>query len=89
MRPILLLSPLLLLLACTEPGPDPALIPLQEAACRTAIAEHVRRPETEVTARWLFEADGIATVETIDGNRRHTCAVDGSGRVLSYDHPDA
>lgn len=92
MRPILLLSPLALV-ACVEvdanSGPDPATVALQEAACRTTIADHVRRPESEVAVRWLSQTDGIATVETLDGNRRHTCAVDATGRVLSYDHPDA
>ncbi len=88
MRLPFLLSPLILL-ACVEAGPAPALIPQQEEACRTVIADHIRRPESEVTVRWLSDDGGIATVEAVDGNRRHTCAVDATGRVLSYDHPDA
>lgn len=86
MRLILLLSPLVLL-ACADTGPDPVVITSQEAACRTAIADHVRRPESEVATRWLSAEGGIATIEAIDGSRRHLCLVDGAGQVLDYQHP--
>ena len=94
MRPALLLSPLLLA-ACfaaapgAGPAPAPALVAAQEEACTAAIAAHVRRPQSEVAARWLSSAGGIATVETLDGGRRHLCMVDAGGRVLDYQHPDA
>lgn len=88
MRLILLLSPLVLLASCAGPGPDPVVIASQEAACRTAIADHVRRPESEVATRWLSGESGIATIEAIDDTRRHLCLVDGAGRVLDYQHPD-
>ena len=88
MRLLLLISPLILL-ACAGAGPDPVVIARQEAACRSVIADHIRRPEAEVAVRRLSEVGGIATIEAVDGNRRHTCAVDATGRVLSYDHPDA
>ncbi|MBW7922046.1 MAG: hypothetical protein H3C51_08105 [Rubellimicrobium sp.] len=90
MRRALFLSPLALA-ACALPEavPDPALVARQEAACTAAIAQHVRRPESAVTARFLSEAGGIATVETLDGDRRHLCMVDAGGRVIDYRHPDA
>lgn len=59
----------------------------QEAACAAAIATHIARPVSEVTARRLSEAGGVAEVEAIDGDRLHICRVDGSGRVLGYTHP--
>ncbi len=87
MRLPALVSPLLLL-ACAGPGPDAATVAAQEASCRAVIADHVRRPEAEVATRWLSVTDGIATVETVDGDRRHLCLVDGTGRVIDYQHPD-
>lgn len=88
MRRILPLLPLAPLAACTAaevPAADPRS--LQEAACTAAIAAHIGRPPAEVTARWLSSADGVASVEALDGNRRHLCSVDASGRVLGYSHP--
>jgi hypothetical protein len=84
------LFPLLLLSACAETAPPvPDLQSRQEAACAAAIAAHVGRPESQISARWLSEQDGKAQIETLDGGRRHICEVDASGRVLGYSHPDA
>lgn len=91
MRPILFLA-LLPLAACetpTAPPPAPDLHAHQEAACASAIAAHIGRPVAVVTTRWLSETGGTAQIEAIDGNRRHLCAVDAAGRVLSYSHPPA
>ena len=79
---------LLPLAACMEAAP-PASPPhaAQEAACAAAVARHIGQPITAVQPRWLFEAGGIATVETLDGGRRHLCRVDAAGRVLGYSHP--
>lgn len=90
MRRILPLLTLAPLLACAEagtkaPAADPR--PMQEAACSAAIAAHVGRPPAEVTSHWLSAADGVASVEARDGNRRHLCTVDAGGRVLGYTHP--
>lgn len=91
MRSILILSALALLAGCaghTAPAAD-NLRTRQEAACTAAIAAHIRQPATAVTSRWLSEAGGVASIEAVDGNRRHLCDVDGRGRVLGYSHPDA
>lgn len=88
MRPVLLLPLLAPLAACMTagaPADDPR--PRQEAACAAAIAAHVGRPVAEVTARWLSEANGVASVEARDSGRRHLCSVDAAGRVLGYSHP--
>lgn len=88
MRPLLLICPALV--ACADPGPSGAeLRRQQEEACAAVIAEHVRRPVTEITASWLSESGGIAEVRTLDGDRLHVCRVDGAGRVLGYIHPGA
>ena len=90
MRRLSVLVLLLALAGCEAalPVDAGALRALQEAACRAVIAEHVGRPEAEVIPRWLSEADGVAQVETLDGDRRHVCRVDVRGRVLGYVHPD-
>ena len=90
MRPLLPLFPLALLAACAEPrvaaAPDSRAA--QEAACTAAIAAHVGRPASEITSRRIGDAaNGGATVEAVDGNRRHLCEVDASARVLGYSHP--
>ena len=93
MRPILILPALLLLMAGCGDAPSVAaagdLRARQEAACTAAIAAHIRQPETNVASRWQSEAGGVASVEAIDGNRRHLCTVDAAGRVLGYSHPGA
>lgn len=61
----------------------------QEAACAAAIAAHVGKPASAVRARWLSIADGIATVEVVDGGRRHLCMVDSAARVRTWSHPGA
>ncbi|KGJ04597.1 hypothetical protein IT41_09570 [Paracoccus halophilus] len=79
------------LAACTAPvavAPGGDLRARQEAACRAAIAAHVSRPEDQVAPRWLSDTQGVATVQTMDGARRHLCRVDASARVLGYSHPD-
>ncbi len=85
-RALFLLSPLALA-ACMEAAPaaDKTLATRQEAACAAAIADHIGGPITSV--RWLSQTDGIATVETLDGNRRHLCTVNAAGRVTGYSHP--
>ena len=89
---MLRIAPLLLSLTpiagCMQAAP-PAddLHVRQEAACTATIAAHIARPASEVTSRWLSEADGVANVEARDGHRLHLCRVDASGRVLGYSHP--
>ena len=78
---------LLALAACAAEAPPDDLRARQTAACTTAIAAHIGRPESEVRARWLSETGGIAQVETLDSHRRHLCQVDAGARVLSYSHP--
>ena len=86
--PALFLSAPLVLAACMDPTPpDDSLPARQEAACAATIAAHINRPLAEVTPRWLSETGGVATVETMDGNRRHLCSVDQTGRVTGYSHP--
>ncbi|MBV0892471.1 hypothetical protein KTN05_11475 [Paracoccus sp. Z118] len=88
MRLVLPLLPFALLVACAEPEPTvPDLRARQEAACTAVIAEHIDRPAAEVRSRWVAESGGVASVEAVDGDRRHLCDVDGSGRVLRYAHP--
>lgn len=89
MHPAPCLLSLLLLAACVEnaAAPEADLRMRQQAACANAIATHIRRPVADVTLRWLSETNGIATVETVDGKRRHLCTVDASGRVTGYSHP--
>ena len=79
---------LLPLAACMEAAPI-ATAPhaAQEAACAATIAQHIGQPVSAVQPRWLSEAAGIATVETLDNARRHLCRVDAGGRVLGYSHP--
>jgi hypothetical protein len=90
LAPILLLLPLLPLVACTEAERPVVDLPArQEAACKAVIAQHIGRPETEVSTRWLSEAAGVAQVEARDGDRLHICNVDASARVLGYIHPGA
>ena len=100
--PLLALT-LLAACAGTGPAAAPDIRAVQEAACTAAIAAHVGRPAAEVTSRWIGDATGGsaaggraaggsaagggATVEAIDGNRRHLCQVDASGRVQGYSHP--
>ncbi len=79
---------LIALAGCTGTAtPDTALPARQEAICRDAIAAHIGRPAAEVTPRWLSRSGTIATIETIDGGRRHLCRVDDQGRLLGYTHP--
>ena len=91
--PVSALIPALALLAACAAPPASTDDPLddlparQTAACRSVIAAHTGRPEAEVSARFLSETGGIARIETLDGSRRHLCAVDAAGRVLSYSHP--
>lgn len=75
-----------LLAACAEP-PAADIGAQQEAACIAAIAAHVRRPASEISARRISAAAGIALIETRDGDRLHLCRADAAGRVLGYDHP--
>ncbi len=81
MRHIALIA-LLPMMACTDAG-----VPAQpgldaEAACAATIAAHIRQPITTISARKVGEANGITTIETVDGGRRHLCTVDAAGRVL-------
>ncbi|TKW65819.1 MAG: hypothetical protein DI616_13155 [Paracoccus denitrificans] len=89
MHPAPCLLSLLLLAACMENAatPDADLRMRQQSACASAIADHIRRPVAVVSPRWLSETNGVATVETMDGTRRHLCTVDASGRVTGYSHP--
>lgn len=89
MRPALPLLAMMALAGCLDPrtAPDADLRTRQQAACITTIAAHVKRPEADVTSRWLSETNGTAIVETIDSGRRHLCRVDASARVTSYSHP--
>lgn len=83
-----ILAALALLAACAgEVPPADDLRARQVAACTSAIASHVGRPESEVSARWLSGSGGTARVETLHNGRRHLCDVDAAGRVLSYSHP--
>lgn len=85
---VCLMAALPLLAACVpeQTAPDTPRS-AQEAACAATIAAHVNRPVAEITPRWLSEANGIATVETMDGDRRHLCTVDADSRVTGYSHP--
>lgn len=80
-----------LLAACSDAAPPakPAadLRAGQVAACTAVIAGHVGRPVSEVSGRWLSQQGVVAQIETLDGDRRHLCQVDASGRVLGYSHP--
>ena len=89
MRPILCLMTALPLLSACVPEQTAPNTPRStlETACAAAIAAHVNRPVAEVMPRWLSATNGIATVETLDGNRRHLCSLDASGRVIGYSHP--
>ncbi|MBC9246390.1 hypothetical protein H4P12_06620 [Paracoccus sp. 11-3] len=98
MRPVLFLLPpglrllpLVLLTACTQAAApassDVDIRSQQQAACTATVATHLNKSIVDITARWLSEADGIANVEAIDGDRRHLCNVDATGRVVSYSHP--
>lgn len=93
MRPLSCLSLIVILAACdgapgTGSAPDEATRARQEAACTSAIAAHIGRPESEVEASWLSKTDRGSLVQTLDGNRRHLCEVTRSGQVLGYSHPD-
>ena len=89
MRRAPFLLSVLTLAACMDPtaAPEAYLRMRQQAACASTIAAHINRSVTEVAPRWLSETNGIATVETMDGTRRHLCSVDGSARVTGYSHP--
>lgn len=92
MRPLLLMLPLILVPACSERAAQVALADTdlrsrQQAACTATIAAHINRSIVDISARWLSEADGIASIEAVDGTRRHLCNVDANGRVVSYSHP--
>lgn len=91
LSPGLLLLPLALVTACTQAAAPASsgtdLRSQQQAACTATVATHLNKSILDITARWLSEADGIASVEAIDGNRRHLCNVDANGRVVSYSHP--
>jgi hypothetical protein len=90
MHPVIGLILLAPLAACTAaPAPAPDLPARQEAACRSVIAAHVGRPESDVSTRWLSETGGIAEIEARDGDRLHICDVDAEARVLGYIHPGA
>lgn len=88
---VLLVVPLALMTACTQAAAPASagadLRSQQQAACTATVATHLNKSILDITARWLSEADGIASVEAIDGNRRHLCNVDANGRVVSYSHP--
>lgn len=76
------------LLACSETAPtDDGLKARQEAACKAAIADHIRRPAEVITTRWISETDGRAEIEARDDDRLHICDVDAAGNLLDYRHP--
>lgn len=89
MRMLLPILFLALLSACVETESPTILRDRQEAACTAVIAEHVRRPASEIASRWLSETGGVAKVEAWDSDRRHICNVDSSAEVLGYSHPNA
>lgn len=90
----LFLLPLAFILGACEEAASPAASAderrsRQEAACTATIATHLNHSIIGITSRWLSETNGIASVEAIDGNRRHLCNVDMTGRVISYSHTPA
>ncbi|MDB6181149.1 hypothetical protein [Paracoccus fistulariae] len=91
MRILLLTIPLVLMTGCQKPVERTASVQdlrgRQNAACTAAIAAHINRSILDIRPRWLSETDGIATVETMDGNRRHLCQVDADGHVIGFSHP--
>jgi hypothetical protein len=86
---------LLLLAGCAEgPAPD-AGAGVAVAACAEAVAAHVGKDTSAVTATWSgVGPDGLGMVTVTDAagagaERLHTCTVDGSGRVREIRHPGA